>query len=355
MKYFNKIILISLVSIFCFSIFTPVTKTQRWTYNGADTERIANFSVYPSEWYVINSSDFASANVFEIVEGNISDTFEEKAFFSPYYGTLENGTCIFANLYTMDLPSGILHFQQGNVDAFYWNETIGYLALSPVIIPINEITGKVTPEILNEVSRFVGIAHLTYPPHYTYEYNATFPDIYSIRYWNETYNDAYIYLNYTENGIFTRGVNYKDGVYSNTTLYSKPAQLPPEFNLNTVTGFLRVESTKFKLSIWINAADNNNDRKDDQDYLYRALNGSTWSDWASPMDQVDWDLGDVPAGEYNITVEVKNMYGVTQKQITVIYGPEVTNIPSYSILLLFIFIVFSISIISHRYFKKLRF
>ena len=76
MKNSKRVILISIFSIFivCSFLITPV-RAQEWTYNGVDTEPIPEFSVYPSEWYIINVTGTPPEwlYVFEIIKGNSAD------------------------------------------------------------------------------------------------------------------------------------------------------------------------------------------------------------------------------------------------------------------------------------------
>ena len=59
--------LIGFFSITIFSAFlTPATTAQVWTYNGANTQPIPHFSVYPSEWYVYNDTQFPQRYVRSI-------------------------------------------------------------------------------------------------------------------------------------------------------------------------------------------------------------------------------------------------------------------------------------------------
>ncbi|MFX0106531.1 MAG: hypothetical protein ACFE75_13735, partial [Candidatus Hodarchaeota archaeon] len=194
----------------------------------------------------------------------------------------------------------------------------------------------------------------------TFENNVNFVNRYSIRLWNTTYNNAYLLVNFTENGILTKLEGYLVSNMFNMTLYSKPAQLPPDFSFTTESGTLTVSSTDFKLNITITDADNNNDGVTDADYLFRILNGSTWTDWTLPTDQLDWDLGPVASGIYPITMEVKNMYGVTQKQISIEYlyseGPSDGEIISgYPLLIASIIAFLGVLVIIYKYRKQLRF
>ncbi len=102
-----------------------------------------------------------------------------------------------------------------------------------------------------------------------------------------------------------------------------------------------VNSTNIKLNISIFDADNNNDGEVDDDYLFQILNGTDWTEWIKPSGLINWSLSDNKAGNYTINVEVKNMYGITQKQIEIEYKPtKLKNgvISGYSIMLISLFI-----------------
>ena len=146
-------------------------------------------------------------------------------------------------------------------------------------------------------------------------------------------------------GIMTSYISYLLP-FGNLTLFSQPAQLPPTFSFSTETGELEIDTKEIKLNITISDSDNNNDGEIDTDYLYRILNGSIWTDWASPTDQVDLNLGDISGGDYVITMEIKNMYGITQEQITITYTPpEEGIISSYPFSVISIVFVLCVSII----------
>ncbi|MFX0030275.1 MAG: hypothetical protein ACFE8B_13775 [Candidatus Hermodarchaeota archaeon] len=132
------------------------------------------------------------------------------------------------------------------------------------------------------------------------------------------------------------------------SIYSQPAQLPPVFSFTTEDEVLVVNSTDIDLKVDITDADNNNDGVIDTDYQYRALNGSTWTSWASIPPLININLGSVSAGNYTITMEVKNMYGTTQEQIEIQYQPPGDGdgeppIPGYSPILLSIAILIGVS------------
>jgi len=192
----------------------------------------------------------------------------------------------------------------------------------------------------------------------TFENSATYYKEYFFHYWNSSHNNAYLRANFTDDGILMKFEHYKTGFgYHNYTLISQPAQKAPAFDFTTDTGSLTVNSTEFKLNITVTDADNNNDGKTDTDYLYRIQNGTEWTDWAAIPNLLDWDLGDVEEGSYDITIEVKNMYGVTQEEITIEYEPPPKKkrgaIPSYPIAMISIIVMFSISIIILKNRKKL--
>ncbi|HEC39151.1 hypothetical protein LCGC14_0710850 [marine sediment metagenome] len=166
-------------------------------------------------------------------------------------------------------------------------------------------------------------------------------------------------MNYTDDGILTNWEAYLllAPPMGNITLYSKPAQQAPAFSLTTESGSLSATSTDFKLNITITDADNNNDGDIDTAYQYRIQNGSTWSGWASPPSQLDWDLGSVASGNYDITMEVKNMYGVASDAITIQYTAPGGDgaIPSYPIAIISLMAILSVALIILKQRKKLRF
>ena len=349
MKTTQKIILSSVFSIFLFSSFLiPITSAQEWTYDGADTEKIPHFSVYPSEWYVFQPPQYPPEILvlLDIVKGNLTD-----------YMMMGKGTCVWGNAYMWNTTSGEKTLIYADVIS-YWNETVGFHSEAfAYIIPV-ENDGKVSLPILTNISLYVGMLLADN----NFEHQQVYPSKYSIAFWNSS-NNAYFNLNYTDDGILNKWESYIVPM-GNLTLYSQPAQLPPDFSFTTEDDILIVNSTDFKLTLAITDADNNNDGVTDMDYLFRILNGSTWTDWATPLSIplsiIDWDLGAVPAGNYSITMEVKNMYGVTQEQITIQYTPP--KVPSdeevisgYPILIVSIVTLLCILIIFYNYRKKLRF
>ena len=346
MKKLNRNILLGITSLILICPFLiPITKAQEWTYDGVDTTNIPDFSVYPSEWYSFNATmtgDPELLGLVEIVKGNITD---------PGPG---NGICVWGNMWELNTTSGEKTLQLTDFFIAYWNETIGYYSSGPgFLIPV-ENDGKVSLAILNNVSAFLApmFAGLFLDSHQVY------PSLYSLAFWNTTTNE-YFHLNYTDDGVMTQWESNMI-IVGNLTLISQPAQLPPVFSFTTEDDTLIVNSTDFKIKTTITDADNNNDGVTDTEYLFRILNGSTWTNWAAPISILDWDLGSVAAGNYTITMEVKNMYGVTQEQVTFEYIPpeEITDgdeiISSYPIFLVSIVAILGISIIIYRYRKKLR-
>jgi len=350
MKKLNRNILLGITSLILICPFLiPITKAQEWTYDGVDTTNIPDFSVYPSEWYNYDTIGGGFPPGFrylnEIVKGNISD---------PAMG--ENGTCVWGNSWTLNITLGEKTSLMPDILLGYWNETVGWTSQSlPLIIPV-ENDGKVSLAILNNVSVSTELMISSY----NLEHQQVYPNIYSIAYWNTTENDAYLKTNYTDDGILTQWKSYLLPLMGNLSLYSQPAQLPPDFSFTTENDTLSVNSTDFKIKTTITAADNNNDGVTDPntDYLFRILNGSTWTNWAAPTSLLDWDLGSVAAGNYTITMEVKNMYGVTQEEVTFEYIPPKKStdgiISSYPIFLVSMVAILGIAIITYKYRKKLK-
>jgi len=349
MKNVKRIILLSTISIIFFcSFMVPRATAQEWIYEGANTERIPNHSVYPSEWYAYEISGFPTDIVaaVKVTHGNITD-----------YMMMGNGTCVWVNGYAWNTTSGEkTPSTPTNILVSYWNETVGYASVftPPIIIPV-ENDGKVSPSILGWLSVFLGMELVDQNMEYLYIYNG----IYSIAFWNETINNAYIHFNWTDVGILTGfESNFPD--LGNFSLYSQPAQLPPVFSFTTKHDTLIVNSTDTDLKVATTDADNNNDGVTDTDYLYRIFYGSTWTSWAAIPTLIDFDLGSVPAGNYTVTVEVKNMYGVTQEQIEIQYAPPEEGddgspeIPGYSIILISIALFTGASFLIHKSCKKMK-
>ncbi|MBY9015194.1 MAG: hypothetical protein KGD68_05825 [Candidatus Lokiarchaeota archaeon] len=336
-----------------------------WSYDGANTERIPEFSIYPSEWYIheINYLGMVqNHSIVEIGDAGIRNTFNGMNEFPPYYGTFTNGTIISYNIATWNITNDDPFWVPGIPDdAMYWNGT-AYLAMGGMFTPINESTGTVTENILDSFLYYIDstFTMMTGSP---FEHRSVYPNTYSVALWNETDNTAHVYVNFTADGIIQSMESYNVPFSANATLYSQPAQLPPVFSLSTDDDILTINSTDFKIATTITDADNNNDGVTDTDYLFRILNGSTWTDWAAPTSLLDWDLGSVPAGNYTITIQVKNMYGVTQEQITIEYIPPavITDgdgdgfVSGYPIFLVSMVAILGIIIITYRYRKKMKF
>ena len=138
---------------------------------------------------------------------------------------------------------------------------------------------------------------------------------------------------------------------------SQPAQLPPKFSFTTEDGVLEINSTDLKLIANITDADNNNDGLVDNDYLYRLQIDSTWTNWTTISSLINHDLSSITSGTYQVTMEVKNMYGVVQDQITIQYTappPISTSIPGYSTLIIAVILVLGVSTILFKFRKKTR-
>jgi len=334
-KKFNlkKIVLIGFLSMVLLSGFlTPATKAQVWTYTGADTQPLPNFSLFPSEWYVYDFDYFPGIYaVNEISHSNISD-----------YGG-GNGYCVWSNGYTKNITSGELVFSTTSSLAS-WNDSIGWQGTG-LFIPV-ENDGKVSQRILDNVSaylfNYLGL----------WEFNQTYLSSYSIALWNEVANNYFMYLNFTEDGIMTKSTIDLGAIPSGiSTLVSWPARLPPEFSFTTESGVLDVNSADIKLNASITDADNNNNGVIDTDYLYRILIGSAWTNWTTIPTLIDYDLSSIPSGAHQITIEVKNMYGITQEQITIQYTAPTTpeGIHGYSTILITIVLLLGISTILFKY------
>lgn len=347
MKNVKRIILLSTISIIFFcSFLIPGANAQEWIYDGANTERIPSYSVYPSEWYVYEMPMFPLDILvaIEVTHGNITD-----------YMMMGNGTCVWINGWAWNTTSGEKTLAATNGLVSYWNETVGYSSevTPPFIIPV-ENDGKVSPSILGWVSVFLETDTLV---DQNMQNLSIYNSIYSIAFWNES-NNAYIHFNWTDVGILT-GIESNIPDLVNASLYSQPAQLPPVFSFTTEHDTLVVNSTDTDLKVAITDADNDNDGVTDTDYLYRMFYGSTWTSWAENTTLIDFNLGSVPAGNYTVILEVKNMYGITQEQIEIQYAPPQEGddgspeIPGYSIILISIALFLGVSFLIHKNRKKM--
>jgi len=348
MKNLKKIIFIYVFGILIFTSFLiPRTTAQELIYDGVDTTNILNTSVYPSEWYVyvpIGDGPPPWGYLYEIVKSNIS--------IIPPIGI---GTFVWGNFWAVNITTSVEKVQgSDDVALCYWNESLEFAPLTlPFMIPV-ENNGYLSSTILNQI--FGNEIMFGY---YEWEHYQVYPNIYSIAFWNTT-NNAYYNLNYTDDGILTQQVFDTLGApisMGNVTLYSQPAQIPPSFSFTTESGELTTNTTEIKLIANITDADNNNDGVTDIDYSYRVFNGTGWTTWTPVTSLIDFDLGSVAGGNHNITMEVKNMYGVTSETLTIQYiapGGD-GGIPSYPIAIISLVAIISVSLIIRKQRKKLRF
>ena len=343
MKITKKIILLCIFSITLLSTFLfPRAYAQEWTYDGVDTEQIPDFSVFPSECYLYAIEGLGiPPNMLiltEVTHGNITN-----------YGMMGNGTCVWGNGGWWNTTSEEKTLDFTDILLSYWNETVGYFSTTPYIIPVGN-DGKVSPTILGSVFSWI---EMSIDP---MENSSIYEGIYSIAFWNEIQNNDYVHFNWTDDGILKR-IEFTTPLVANYSLYSQPAQLPPVFSFTTEHDTLIVDSTDTDLKVAITDADNNNNGVIDTDYLYRLFYGSTWTTWAAIPTLIDFDLGSVPAGNYSVTIEVKNMYGITQEQIEIQYEPsedgETPKIPGYSIILISIALLIGVSFVIHKNRKKI--
>lgn len=336
MKIVKKVILLFIFSITLLSTFLiPRTYAQEWVYDGVDTENIPEFSVYPSELYVFDPDSGVPPEIYyqiEIVRGDISDPF-----------MMGNATCVWGNAWTLNTTSGARTLDTADAIWAYWNETIGYFSDSyPLIIPVDN--GTVSASILTNVNTYLEL--IVSSTGGSFENQQIYPSIYSISHWN-TSNNAFLNVNFTSDGILTQWESYLLPA-ANMTLVSQPAQLPPVFSFTTENDTLTVNVTDIDLKVAITYADNNNDGMIDTAYEYRIFYNSTWSSWAAVPPLIDFDLGSVPAGNYIVLMEVKNMYGITQEQIEIEYEPPGDGdgkpfVPGYPTLFIAIAIFMGIS------------
>ena len=93
--------------------------------------------------------------------------------------------------------------------------------------------------------------------------------------------------------------------------------------------------------------------------MYRIFLGTGWTTWAPIPTQIDFDLGlDAIEAGYEIKIEVKNMYGVSQEQILVYYdisgepSETISGFPNFAVSIIFLL---GVSIVIYRHRKKSRY
>ncbi len=329
-------------------IFPEETLAEEWVYDGVDTVNVPNFSVYPSEYYLYNYSEDSGLlgfyNAYEIIKGNTTDTY-----FSNPMGA--NGVSIWVNNHIINATTGEKTLIYRDVQVNYWNESVGYAGITPIFIPLEE-NGKISEFTLYNATK----SWEKWGPYYVrnFENFAININYYSCIYWNSSYNSAYFILNYTENGILTRIEPYNIGGWENITLYSKPTQLAPIFDITTESDEYLFSSPNIKLNIDIEDSDNNNDGIIDSEYSYRMYYNHEWSNWSNIPTFIDWNLGNVTEGAYNVIIEVKNMYGISNDEILINYNPseEIGSISGYSTILFTISIICISLLLLYKKYKK---
>ena len=347
----KKAILICILSIFITSSFLiPPVRAKEWIYNGVDTERIPNFFVFPSERYYYNYTGSFADEIYirlDVLKGNFTDSFYG---LNPYFGlTLYNGSCIWGDLYTGNATSGSEVLSQKNAQFAYWNETVGLISIG--FLPV-DTTGEATVQSLEAMLETIQRS-MEFLIGGRFEHNAIYPDIYSMEVWNSSYNNAYQKINFTENGHLIKSEVHKVLNSANVTLISRPAQMSPVFTFSTDDDILAVNSTNLTLVVNITDADNNNDKVIDTDYQYRIYNGTSWTAWTAIPATINYNFGNVATGNYDITMEVKNMYGISSHQIQIQYTAPNGNggaleIAGFSIILTSIALLLGISFLIQK-------
>ena len=149
MKSIKNLLLFGLLGLLVFSsFFISFLPAFEWNYRGVDTERVPDFSVYPSEYYIYNRTYLGSTynhSIYEIVKANVSNSC---------FGMTSLGTCIYVNIFGWNATSDENPVvEQTEVEGMYWNGTAYYGIM--IAIPIDENSGVVTGEILDEVCNYI--------------------------------------------------------------------------------------------------------------------------------------------------------------------------------------------------------
>ena len=345
----NKKQISILVSIFVLLIFSIINTPQNcvaeeWIFEEVDTEMIPEFSVYPSEhytWIYLDGSFYGNFMLIKITKANLTDEYNHFSMLNFLMG--ENGTSIWGEQWLGNVSTGEAQLLYKNIQLVYWNKSIGYRAANTLFIPLEEDSTISEETFINatenwEISFFPIMGA-------NFEHFTTYSNSLSCKYWNDTYNEAYFAANYTNDGVLRDLETYSvPTIPINITLSSKPSQLPPDFDIITETGEFLFENKSIMINVTINDIDSNNDQITDDDYLYRMYLDDQWTDWTTPVEKINWTLSEDLAGNCTLIIEIRNMYGTTQKEITIEYDPHEPNggsplIPGYSL----IAIIFSIS------------
>ncbi|TFG24362.1 MAG: hypothetical protein EU533_02200 [Promethearchaeota archaeon] len=323
----RKIKILFIISIFSLFSFISVPKrivAEEWNYEGIDTEKIPEFSVYPSEcysWIYLEGSYFyGHFMMIKITKANYSDTYSHFSLLNFPMGS--NGTCIWAEQWLGDVSTGETELLYENIQLVYWNKSVGYRAANTILIPLEE-NGIISEEtFVNATENWQVSFFSTFNANFEY-FNANVDSL-SCKYWNETHNKAYFLANYTDDGVLKDLESHTFFGMPNITLLSKPPQKPPDFDIKTESGDLVFESKNVILNLTIFNADNNNDGIVDDEYLYRMFVDNQWTDWVSPTEKINWTLNGNETANHTIIIEVKNMYGITQEELTITY---ISNLP----------------------------
>ncbi|MHA1749377.1 MAG: hypothetical protein ACTSYF_12125 [Promethearchaeota archaeon] len=332
-RQISVLVFISIFFIFSISFLPRESVAEEWTYEGVDTLRIPEFSVYPSEcysWiYLEGSMMYGNFMMLEITKANLTDSYS----YIVNFPMGENGTSIWAEQWLGNVSTGEKQKLYSDVQLVYWNKSVGYRAANTILIPLEE-NGTISEETFDNATENWEITFFSVLG-FNFEHLTTDINSLSCKYWNDTYNQAYFKANYTEDGVLKDMEIHKVSYMLNLTLLSKPAQLTPDFEIITENGELIFENKSVIVNVTINDADNNNDEVIDDDYLYRIFIDNQWTDWAIPINQINWTLSGTETGNYTISIEIRNMYGITQEEITIEYAPLVPDLPSipgYSII-----------------------
>ena len=324
----------------CSAFLPPFVKAQTVTFNGVDTQQFPYYSMYPSEIYEFNftyvDGSFVIANEtyarYKLTHGN------ESTLFHPPY---QPGYAIWSDYESINATTDTITSQGSNIQIAFWNASSSLNGTYLHFIPV-DLGGQVNSSVFDTVLEYWNSFKIL-------EFGGGYFNNYSFHYWNSS--TEYRKGVYSPTGVMIYYEERSDlhEIWGEQTLMSQPAQLPPEFNFTTESGVLNVSSISIKLDVNITDADNNNDGVTDTDYQYRVKIVSIWSNWTVLSGLIDYDISGVPGGSHQITLEVKNMYGITQEQITIHYTAP-PQIPGFSVLLtaIVLFIGVSFSLLKHR-------
>ena len=138
-KQISTLVSISVLLIFSLTIIPQNSFAEEWIFDGVDTERIPEFSVYPSEhytWVYLDGILYGNFMLIKITNANLTDEYDHLGMLNFPMG--ENGTSIWGEQWLGNVSTGESQLLYKDIQLVYWNKSIGYRAVNTVFIPLEE-------------------------------------------------------------------------------------------------------------------------------------------------------------------------------------------------------------------------